>query len=127
MTSLLWYSLAALGEVGGCFSFWAWVRLGKSPLWLIPGLAALVVFALALTQVETSNAGRTYAAYGGVYILASLLWLWGVEGVRPDRWDVLGAVICLVGAAVILFGPRPAPPVASNHPDTAAVVSDKQD
>lgn len=110
MTTLFWYALAALGEIGGCFSFWAWIRLGKSPLWLVPGVAALLVFALALTRVEASNAGRAYAAYGGVYILASLLWLWAVEGVRPDRWDVLGAAVCLVGAGVILWGPRPAPP-----------------
>lgn len=109
MVTFLWYSLAAVGEIAGCFSFWAWVRMDKHPLWLLPGVASLVVFALALTQVETSNAGRAYAAYGGVYILASLLWLWCVEGVKPDRWDVFGAVICLAGAAVILFGPRPGP------------------
>ena len=106
MVAILWYSLAAAGEIAGCYSFWAWVRLGKNPLWLLPGLASLVVFALALTQVETSNAGRAYAAYGGIYILASLIWLGLVEGVVPDRWDILGAFICLAGAAVILFGPR---------------------
>ena len=53
-------------------------------------------------------AGRAYAAYGGVYIAASLLWLWAVEGARPDRWDALGSAICVVGAAIILFGPRAA-------------------
>ena len=78
----------------------------KSPLWLIPGLVSLTCFALALTRIETDHAGRAYAAYGGVYILASLLWLWAVEGAVPDRWDTLGAAICLAGAAVILFGPR---------------------
>lgn len=79
----------------------------RSPIWLIPGIAALCMFALVLTRIETANAGRAYAAYGGVYILASILWLWAVEGVLPDRWDVLGASISLAGAAVILFGPRP--------------------
>jgi small multidrug resistance family-3 protein len=59
-----------------------------------------------LTLVETNAAGRAYAAYGGVYIVASLFWLWGVEGMRPDRWDTGGAAICLIGAAVIIFGPR---------------------
>lgn len=78
----------------------------KSPLWLIPGLVSLTCFALALTRIETDHAGRAYAAYGGVYILASLLWLWAVEGAAPDRWDTVGAAICLAGAAVILFGPR---------------------
>jgi small multidrug resistance family-3 protein len=65
-----------------------------------------MLFAWLLTQVDTAAAGRAYAAYGGVYIVASLLWLWVVEHVRPDRWDVLGAAICIGGAALILFGPR---------------------
>jgi small multidrug resistance family-3 protein len=106
MKTVLWYLVAAAGEIAGCFAFWAWLRLQKNPLWLLPGVAALIVFAMALTRIDASNAGRTYAAYGGVYILSSLAWLWAVEGVRPDRWDLLGAAICLVGAAVILFGPR---------------------
>lgn len=106
MEFLLWYLIAAAGEIGGCFAFWAWLRMGKSPYWLIPGILALLVFAVALTRVPADNAGRTYAAYGGIYILSSLLWLWGVEGVKPDRWDLTGAAICLVGAGVILFGPR---------------------
>jgi small multidrug resistance family-3 protein len=104
--SFFWYSLAALGEIGGCYSFWAWLRMRSSALWILPGVGALVLFALALTRVEAAAAGRAYAAYGGVYIVSSLLWLRLVEGIRPDRWDVLGAAICLAGAAVILFGPR---------------------
>lgn len=79
----------------------------KSAWWLIPGVAALCLFAVVLTRIDTANAGRAYAAYGGVYILASILWLWVAEGATPDRWDILGASISLVGAAVILFGPRP--------------------
>ncbi len=106
MISLFWYLIAAAGEIAGCFAFWAWLRLHKSALWLLPGLAALIIFATALTRINTAYAGRAYAAYGGIYILSSLFWLWGIEDVRPDRWDVLGASICLVGAAVILFGPR---------------------
>lgn len=70
-------------------------------------MASLAVFAWLLTRVETDFAGRAYAAYGGVYILASLVWLWQVEGHRPDRWDVIGAALCLTGAAIILFAPRP--------------------
>ncbi len=106
MKSLLWYLIAAAGEIGGCFSFWAWLRMHRSPLWTIPGLIALVLFALALTRVDSASAGRAYAAYGGIYILSSLLWLWAVENTRPDHWDVLGATICLIGAGIILFGPR---------------------
>ena len=107
MPSFILYSAAAIAEIGGCFAFWAWLRLDRSVYWVLPGLASLIVFALLLTRVESMFAGRTFAAYGGVYIAASVLWLWGVEGQRPDRWDVLGSVICLVGAAIILLGPRP--------------------
>lgn len=106
MKSILWYLVAALGEIAGCFAFWAWLRMQKSPLWLFPGIISLVVFALALTRVDATAAGRAYAAYGGIYILSSLVWLWCIEGVRPDRWDIVGASACLLGAAVILFGPR---------------------
>lgn len=95
-----------MGEIGGCFAFWAWLRMHKSPLWTIPGIAALIVFALALTRIDTTNAGRAYAAYGGVYILASIIWLWKIEGVLPDRWDLIGVTISLAGTAVILLAPR---------------------
>ena len=105
--SILWYVLAALGEIAGCFAFWAWLRMQKSPLWVLPGVASLIVFALALTRIDAAAAGRAYAAYGGIYILSALVWLWLVEGLRPDRWDILGAAVCLVGAGIILYGPRP--------------------
>ena len=104
--SLLWYLVAAIGEIGGCFAFWAWLRMHKNPLWTIPGVISLILFAMALTRVDSAYAGRAYAAYGGIYILSSLLWLWGVENTRPDHWDVWGAVVCLAGAVMILFGPR---------------------
>jgi small multidrug resistance family-3 protein len=104
--SLLAFVGAAVAEIAGCFAFWAWLRLGKSSLWLIPGLASLALFAYLLTLVDAEHAGRSYAAYGGVYIASALVWLWLAEGVRPDRWDMIGAAICLVGAGVILFGPR---------------------
>lgn len=100
------YAAAALAEIGGCFAFWAWLRLGRSALWLIPGMAALALFAWLLTRVDAAFAGRAYAAYGGVYISASLFWLWAIEGTRPDRFDLAGALICLFGAGVILLGPR---------------------
>ena len=105
MTALI-YLLAAGAEIAGCFAFWAVLRLDRSPLWLAPGVACLILFAWLLTRVEADAAGRAYAAYGGVYIAASLLWLWLVEHRTPDRWDMIGAAICLAGAAVILFGPR---------------------
>jgi small multidrug resistance family-3 protein len=106
--TFLIYAAAALFEIAGCFSFWAWLRLAKSPLWVMPGLASLALFAYLLTRVDSAVAGRAYAAYGGIYIISSLLWLWLAEGHRPDRWDLFGASICLIGAAVIFYGPRPA-------------------
>ena len=102
------YIAAALAEIAGCFAFWAWLRLDKSPWWLAPGIAALILFAYLLTLVEAEHAGRAYAAYGGVYIAASLLWLWIIEDAKPDRWDLIGAAFCLIGAGIILFGPRSA-------------------
>jgi small multidrug resistance family-3 protein len=100
------YAAAALAEIAGCFAFWAWLRLDKPIWWLVPGMASLAAFAWALTWVPTETAGRAYAAYGGIYIVASLLWLWGVEGHAPDKWDFAGGAICLAGATLILFGPR---------------------
>jgi small multidrug resistance family-3 protein len=75
-------------------------------LWTIPGILALIIFATALTKVDASNAGRVYAAYAGIYILSSLLWLWLAEGVKPDRWDLLGVTISLFGTIVIVFSPH---------------------
>jgi small multidrug resistance family-3 protein len=106
MRSLAFMALAAVLEIAGCFAFWAWLRLDRSALWLLPGLVALAGFALALTRVDAVFAGRAYAAYGGIYIAASLAWLWVVEGARPDRYDLAGAALCLAGMAVILFGRR---------------------
>ncbi len=100
------YALAALAEIAGCFAVWAWWRMGASALWLLPGLASLAGFAWLLTLAPSDLAGRAYAAYGGVYVAASLVWLWVVEGARPDPWDLAGAVLVLAGAGVILFAPR---------------------
>jgi small multidrug resistance family-3 protein len=102
------YLAAAFAEIAGCFAVWAWLRKGASAWWLIPGALALAAFAYLLTRVDSSVAGRAFAAYGGVYISASLVWLWAVEGSRPDRWDIVGAIICIGGAAVIIFAPRAA-------------------
>src|SRR2546421_2922414 len=81
--SWVYYAAAAIAEIAGCFAFWAWLRLGKSPWWLAPGMVSLALFAYLLTLVESDAAGRAYAAYGGIYIVASLLWLWLMENHRP--------------------------------------------
>ena len=100
------FVLAAACEIAGCFAFWAWWRLDRSPLWLIPGIVALVAFAWLLAQSDTAGAGRAYAAYGGIYVLGAVLWSWAVEGMLPDRFDLIGAALCVAGCGVILFGPR---------------------
>jgi small multidrug resistance family-3 protein len=104
MISGLAFAGAALAEIAGCFAVWAWMRSGASAWWLLPGMASLAVFAWLLTLVETDAAGRAFAAYGGVYIAASLFWLWAVEGRAPNAWDIGGATLCLLGAGIILTG-----------------------
>lgn len=106
MVTFAIYAAAALAEIAGCFAVFAWWRLGASAGWLAPGALALAAFSMLLAQVDSPSAGRIFAAYGAVYIAASLGWMALVEGVRPDRWDVLGGALCLLGAAVIMLGPR---------------------
>ena len=89
-----------------CFAFWAWLKLDKSPFWLAPGMVSLALFASLLTLIPSEAAGRAYAAYAGVYIADSILWLWLMESQRPDRWDLTGLAVCLVGSAIILLPSR---------------------
>jgi small multidrug resistance family-3 protein len=102
MRSLALFVLAALLEIGGCFAFWAWLRQGASAAFAAAGVLSLVAFAVVLTRSDAVFAGRAYAAYGGVYIAASLMWLWLVEGQAPTRTDLMGAAIAVIGAAVIV-------------------------
>lgn len=102
------FAAAAVAEIAGCFAFWAWLRNGQSVLWLVPGLVSLGVFAWLLTLAPSEYAGRSFAAYGGIYIVASLGWLWLAEGQRPDIWDAAGAVLAIAAASIILFAPRSA-------------------
>ena len=104
MTSALASAGAGLAEIAGCFAVWAWARNGASAWWLLPGMASLALFAILLTFAEADAAGRAFAGYGGVYIAASLFWLWAVEGQAPTVWDLGGAALCLLGAGVILAG-----------------------
>ena len=106
MQALALYAAAALAEIFGCFAFWMWFRQDRSALWLVPGMASLALFAWLLTFSPAEQAGRAFAVYGGIYIAASILWLWLAEGRRPDQWDLVGSVVCLIGAAIILWGPR---------------------
>ena len=96
------FAVAAILEILGCFTFWLWLRRGGSPAIAMLGILSLIGFAVALTRVDAAFAGRAYAAYGGIYIAASLVWLWLVEGQRPTGGDVLGASIAIVGALIIV-------------------------
>lgn len=106
MTAFL-YLAAALAEIAGCFAVWAWWRQGASALWLLPAGLALGVFAYLLALTPPDQAGRSFAAYGGIYILCSLLWLRLVEGDTLRLTDLAGAALALAGAGVILWGARP--------------------
>lgn len=101
----LLFIATAIAEIVGCYLPYLWLRKGASPWVLVPAALALAAFAWLLTLHPTGG-GRTYAAYGGVYVASAILWLWSVEGQRPDRWDLLGAALCILGTAVIVLGPR---------------------
>ena len=100
--SIALFSLAACFEIAGCFAFWMWARRGGGPWVVLLGISSLVAFAFVLTRVDSAFAGRAYAAYGGIYIAASLLWLWAVEGQLPTRTDLVGAALAVAGALVII-------------------------
>ncbi|MBO6901518.1 MAG: YnfA family protein [Rhizobiaceae bacterium] len=104
----LTFAAAAVAEIAGCFAFWAWLRGGQSVWWVLPGIVSLVVFAWLLTLAPAGYAGRSYAAYGGIYIAASLVWLWMAEGQRPDSWDLAGGALAIVAAGIIILAPRSA-------------------
>lgn len=95
---------AAIMEIAGCYSFWAWIRLEKSLLWILPGTIALWLFAAALTYIECEYAGIAYAAYGAIYIMSAIIWMWVVEKNTPDIYDIVGLTICLIGSLIILYG-----------------------
>jgi small multidrug resistance family-3 protein len=99
------FVVAAVFEVAGAYLVWQWQRSGKSALFALFGLAALFIYGLIQT-LQTFSFGRAFAAYAGIFLLVAMLWGWFVDGHMPDRWDVIGAAICLVGSAVIVGMPR---------------------
>ena len=100
--NLVVFTAAAFLEILGCFTFWLWLRRGTAPTIVVVGIFSLIGFAVALTRVDSAFAGRAYAAYGGIYIAASLVWLWLVEGQQPTGSDLLGVSIAIIGALVIV-------------------------
>jgi len=106
MKDIAVFIVSAFFEIFGCFAFWSYIRMHKSPFWLIPGIISLILFAFMLTKVHSEFAGRAFAIYGGIYIVSALLWLFLVEKNIPDRWDMVGASLSISGAMIILFMPR---------------------
>ncbi len=106
--SYFWFAVAAVLEIAGCFMFWLWLRMGRSPLWVLPAVIVLALFAAALTRVDAAFAGRAFAAYAGIYVIASLIWLMASERVRPSAFDLLGSALCLAGTIIIMLGGRAA-------------------
>jgi small multidrug resistance family-3 protein len=106
LRSILLFALAAVAEIGGAWLIWQGVREHRGLLWIGGGIAALGAYGFVATFQPDPNFGRILAAYGGVFVAGSLLWAMVVDKFRPDRWDVIGAVICLIGVAVIMYAPR---------------------
>jgi small multidrug resistance family-3 protein len=107
INNIVAFIVAAVLEIAGCFAFWVWLRRGQSAAIAVLGIISLCGFAFALTRLDSAFAGRAYAAYGGIYIAASLFWLWLVERQRPTGTDLLGTALALVGALVIIgFAPN---------------------
>ncbi len=104
--ALVLFALAGLAEIGGGWLMWQWLRVGRPwPVGLL-GALVIVLYGVIPTFQADAHFGRVYAAYGGVFVVLSLLWGRLFDGFRADRWDVLGALICLLGVSVIFFGPR---------------------
>ncbi len=106
LRSIILFALAALAEIGGAWLVWQGVRENKGLLWIGAGVLALGAYGFIATLQPEAHFGRILAAYGGVFVAGSLLWGAVVDGFRPDRWDLAGAAICLVGVGVIMYAPR---------------------
>jgi small multidrug resistance family-3 protein len=108
LRSMLLFLLAALAEIGGAWMVWQGVREQRGLAWIGAGIAALAAYGFVATFQHDPHFGRVLAAYGGIFVAGSLAWGMAIDDFRPDRYDVTGALICLVGVAVIMYAPRPA-------------------
>ena len=104
--SIALFIVAAVAEIGGAYLMWQAVKEGRGPLFALAGAVALAGYGAIAALQPDANFGRVLAAYGGVFIVGSLLWGMALDGFRPDRFDVAGAALCLVGVAVIMYAPR---------------------
>jgi small multidrug resistance family-3 protein len=105
LKTLTLFFITAIAEILGCYLPYLWLRQDKSAWLLVPAALSLALFAWLLSLHPTA-AGRVYAAYGGVYIVVAIFWLWTIDGIRPTLWDLVGATVALAGMAIIMFAPR---------------------
>ena len=108
LRSVLLFLVAAVAEIGGAWMIWQGVREHRGLAWIGAGLASLAAYGFVATFQDDPNFGRILAAYGGVFVAGSLVWGMVLDDFRPDRYDIAGALVCLVGVAVIMYAPRPA-------------------
>ncbi|MBD7937234.1 MULTISPECIES: YnfA family protein [Cytobacillus] len=106
LSAIILFLLAGIAEIGGGYFIWLWLREGKPFYWGIGGMVALALYGVIATFQSFPSFGRVYAAYGGVFIVLSVLWGWGIDKKAPDMYDWIGAAICLVGVGVMLLAPR---------------------
>ncbi|MDK0564560.1 YnfA family protein [Clostridium perfringens] len=105
--SIFYFLLAGVFEIGGGYFIWLWLREGKSLIYGIIGALALILYGIIPTlQPENSNFGRVYATYGGIFIVLSILWRWKVDNIIPDKFDLIGGFIALIGVLIIMYAPR---------------------
>jgi small multidrug resistance family-3 protein len=104
--SIALFVIAAVFEIGGCWLVWQGAREHRGWWWTVAGIAVLGAYGLVATKQPSGDFGRILAAYGGIFVAGSLLWGWALDGYRPDRFDILGALICIVGMGVIMYAPR---------------------
>ena len=116
LRSIILFTLSAVTEIGGSWLVWQGLREHRGLLWIAGGLLSLALYGFVATLQPDLNFGRVLAAYGGVFIVGSLLWGVVFDGFRPDRWDIIGAVICLIGMSVIIFGPNRTSATAEGMP-----------
>ena len=103
--SMTYFLLAGLFEIGGGYLIWLWIREGKPIIYAVMGAIVLIAYGIIPT-FQPANFGRVYAAYGGVFIVLSILWGWGIDGIKPDKFDLIGGCVALIGVIIIMYWPR---------------------
>ena len=106
LLSIFYFLLSGIAEIGGGYLVWLYMRDDKSPLYLLAGAIILILYGIIPTFQPEASFGKVYAAYGGVFIALSILWGWLIDGLRPDTYDIIGGLVCLVGVYIIMYAPR---------------------